>query len=169
MSFIPDEQEKTVKIPVQVRACQIQFYFDGPLPDLKEGVIGDLVLPRHAVLDPKARKLFSEERKIPLFKKKTLLYVQLRPETDDAKPFDAHLLRPYPKGTRFYVELHQKRPVGVNPWSLRSTIIHSICFASLRESNFRMSSICNCGAPKPLPSVIPRARYRLSRTRRRTA
>jgi hypothetical protein len=81
MPFIPDEQEKTVKIPIQVRGGRIQFYFDGPLPLLEEGVIGDLVLPAFAVLDPKARKLFSEERKIPLFKKGTLLYVQLRPET----------------------------------------------------------------------------------------
>ena len=113
MSFIPDEQEKTVKIPVQVRAGQIQFYFDGPLPDLKEGIIGDLVVPYYAVLDPKARKLFSEERKIPLFKKKTLLYVQLRPQTpDDAKPFAPHLLRPFPKGTRFYVQLDQETPEG---------------------------------------------------------
>ena len=40
-----------------------------PLPDLKEGVIGDLVVPYCAVLDPKAPNLFSEERKIPLFKK----------------------------------------------------------------------------------------------------
>jgi hypothetical protein len=93
MTFIPDEQEKTVKIPVQVRGGQIHFYFDGPLPHLKEGIIGDLVVPYYAVLDPKARKLFSEERKIPLFKKKTLLYVQLRPETpDDAKTSD-HFLR----------------------------------------------------------------------------
>jgi hypothetical protein len=113
MSFIPDEQEKTVKIPIQVRAGQIQFYFDGPLPDLKEGIIGDLVVPYYTVLDPKARKLFSEERKIPLFKKKTLLYVQLRPLTpDDAKPFDAHLLRPFPKGTLFYVQLDQETPEG---------------------------------------------------------
>jgi hypothetical protein len=50
---------------------------------LEEGVIGDLVVPALAVLDPKARKPFSEERKILLFKKKTLLYVQLRPETPD--------------------------------------------------------------------------------------
>src|SRR5215813_10547177 len=99
MAFIPDEQEKTVKIPIQIRAGQIQFYFDGPLPDLEEGVIGDLVVPYDAVLDPKARKLFSEQRKIPLFKKKTLLYVQLRPQkADDAKPFDGYLFRPYPKG-----------------------------------------------------------------------
>jgi hypothetical protein len=75
MAFIPDEQEKTVKIPIQVRAGQIQFYFYGPLPNLKEGVIGDLVVPYYAVIDPKARKLFSEERKFPLFKNGTLLYV----------------------------------------------------------------------------------------------
>ena len=104
MSFIPNEHEKTAKIPIQVRNGQIQFYFDGPLPNLKEGIIGDLVLPYYAVLDPKARKLFSEERKIPLFKKKTLLYVMLRPEASDAK-FAAHLLRPFHKGIRFYVQL----------------------------------------------------------------
>jgi hypothetical protein len=48
---------------------------------LKEGIIGDLVVPYYAVLDPKGRRLFSEERKIPLCKKNALLYVQLRPET----------------------------------------------------------------------------------------
>jgi hypothetical protein len=112
MAFTPGEHEKTVKIPIQVREGKVQFYFDGPLPDLKEGIIGDLVLPACAVLDPKARKLFAEERKIPLFKKKTPLYVQLRPTTaDDAKPFDAHLLRPYPKGSRFCVELVGGKPV----------------------------------------------------------
>src|SRR5262249_28296171 len=113
MSFNPDDQEKTVKIPIQVRAGQIQFYFDGPLPDLKEGVIGDLVVPYDAVLDPKARKLFSEERKIPLFKKKTLLYAQLSPQTAaDTKPFDAYLLRPYPKAPRFFFKLPPKTPAA---------------------------------------------------------
>jgi hypothetical protein len=36
MPFIPDEQEKTVKIPIQVPGGQIRFYFDAALPDLKE-------------------------------------------------------------------------------------------------------------------------------------
>ena len=68
-------------------------------------------MPAYAVLDPKARKLFSEERKIPLFKKGTLLYVQLRPKTpDDAKSFAAHLLRPFLKGIQSFVELHQGLP-----------------------------------------------------------
>ena len=37
MPFIPDEQEKTVKIPIQVRNGRIQFYFDGPLPLPSDG------------------------------------------------------------------------------------------------------------------------------------
>jgi hypothetical protein len=116
MSFIPDEQQKTVKIPIQVRNGRIQFYFDGPLPLLEEGVIGDIVVPAYAVLDPKSRKLFSEERKIPLFKKGTLLYVQLRPKTpDDAKPFAAHLLRPFLKGIQSFVELQQGLPENAKP------------------------------------------------------
>ena len=70
------------------------------------------MLPYHAVRDPKARKLFSEERKIPLFKKKTMLYVLLRPEAQDARPFAAHLLRPFPKGIRFYIQLDEETPIA---------------------------------------------------------
>ena len=45
--------------------------------------------------------------------------------------------------------------------SLRFMITHSIGGVSLRQSNFRMFSICNCEAPKRLLSVKPRAKYRL--------
>ena len=33
MLFTPDEQEKTVNIPIHVRDGQIHFYFDGPMPE----------------------------------------------------------------------------------------------------------------------------------------
>ena len=80
---------------------------------MDEGIIGDLVVPYYAVLDPKARNLFSEERKIPLFKKGAMLYVQLRPKTpDDTKPFAAHLLRPFSKGIRQFIQLDQQTPGG---------------------------------------------------------
>jgi hypothetical protein len=86
------------------------------LPLLEEGVIGDLVVPALAVLDPKACKLFSEERKIPLFKKGTLLYVQLRPKTPEVgNPLADHLLRPFLKGIQSFVELHQRLPENVKP------------------------------------------------------
>lgn len=152
MSFTPDEQEKTVKIPIQVRAGQIQFYFDGPMPDLKEGSIGDLVLPYYAVRDSKARKLFSEERKIPLFKKKTLLYVQLRPEPDDAKPFEAYLLRPFPKGARFYVQLDHKTPQihdhSFDPLRVFATIeLQDVLYLQLRGTKPPTLSETACKIP----------------------
>jgi len=160
MSFTPDEQEKTVKIPVQVRAGQIQFYFDGPLPELKEGSIGDLVLPYYAVRDPKARKLFSEERKIPLFKKKprcTSNSIRSRTTPSLSRPI-------------FY-DRFQRAPGNIFSSTKKhlSTITRAICCASLPESSFRMFSICNYGAPKRRPSLRPCARYRLSTTRRRAA
>ena len=70
------------------------------------------MVPYDAVRDPKARRLFSEERKIPLFKKKTLLYVQLRPEAPDAERFANYLLRPFPKGIGFYVQLDHETSVA---------------------------------------------------------
>jgi hypothetical protein len=69
-------------------------------------------LPYYAVRDPKAHRLSSEERKIPLFKKKTLLYVQLRPEAPDAERFANYLLRPFPKGIGFYVQLDHETSVA---------------------------------------------------------
>jgi hypothetical protein len=46
-------------------------------------------------------------------KKGTLLYVQLRPETAEVgNPLADHLLRPFLKGTRFYVQFHQEAPEG---------------------------------------------------------
>ena len=70
--------------------------------------------PYYAVRDPKAHRLSSEERKIPLFKKKRLLYVQLRPEAPDAERFANHLLRPFPKGIRFYVQLDHETSFAQN-------------------------------------------------------
>jgi hypothetical protein len=47
MTFIPDEQEKTVKIPIQVRTGEIRFYFDGvQIGLLPQTTVGSLVSPR---------------------------------------------------------------------------------------------------------------------------
>jgi hypothetical protein len=75
MPFIPDEQEKTVKIPIQVRGGEIQFYFDGPLPDLKESIISGTRLrcPR----SEGAQAILKRSGRSRCLKKKTLLYVQL--------------------------------------------------------------------------------------------
>jgi hypothetical protein len=94
------------------------------MPDLKEGIIGDLVLPSDAVLDPKARKLFSEERKIPLFKKKTPLYVQLRPATAEDTKLSKSIFSG--RSQRAAGSMFNSNSRVVNPSTLNSTIIHPI-------------------------------------------
>jgi hypothetical protein len=49
--MIPDPLEKTVLIPVKIVEGKVEFFYGGPLPVLKEGVVGDLRVPRYAVLD----------------------------------------------------------------------------------------------------------------------
>ena len=44
MALIPDELAKTVKIPVRIVKGRITYFYGGPMPRLKEGTVGDLVL-----------------------------------------------------------------------------------------------------------------------------
>src|SRR5690242_20403564 len=69
------------------------------------------------------RKLFSEERKIPLFKKKTLLYVQLRPEAQMRSVSPTTFSGRSPKASGSIFNSIRQR------LSLKSTITHAICCA----------------------------------------
>jgi len=83
MAFIPDPLSKTVKIPVEIKKNNVEFYFEGPLPEIMDGTLGDLVVPLYAVKDTKFKNLLSEERKIPLLKKGTDLFVQIHFDVND--------------------------------------------------------------------------------------
>ena len=85
MSYVPDPFSKMIKIPIEIKKGNIEFYFEGPLPELKDGTLGDLLIPAYAVTNSNLRKLLSEERKIPLLKKDTILFVQVSAPTLDNK------------------------------------------------------------------------------------
>jgi hypothetical protein len=78
MTFIPDPFSKIVKIPIEIKNGKVEFYFEGSLPEIKEGTLGDLFVPAYAVKNEKIKILLSEERNIPLFKKGTELFVQIQ-------------------------------------------------------------------------------------------
>jgi hypothetical protein len=82
MSYYPDPSLKTVKIPVKIKNGLIEFYFEGPLPEIENGTLGDLIVPSYSVKNPKLKKLLSEERKIPLLKKDTILFVHVQVQAD---------------------------------------------------------------------------------------
>ena len=45
--MIPDPLNKTVLIPVRVRAGALEFLYGGYIPRLKDGAIGDLGVPSY--------------------------------------------------------------------------------------------------------------------------
>jgi len=85
MPYIPDPFSKMIKIPIEIKKGNVEFYFEGPLPELKDGTLGDLIIPAYAVTNSNLRNLLSEERKIPLLKKDTILFVQVSASTRDNK------------------------------------------------------------------------------------
>lgn len=65
----PDPYARTVRLPVRIVDGRPAFFYgDGKLPKLKEGTVGDLILPAYAVLDERARddlELEVEEQALP--------------------------------------------------------------------------------------------------------
>ena len=48
-----DSLNKTVSIPIRYANGKIEYFYGGKLPKLKDGVIGELILPAYAVEDKK--------------------------------------------------------------------------------------------------------------------
>jgi len=64
--MIPDPYEKKVLIPVKIVDGKVEYFYGGPLPELKEGTIGDLLIPRYAVLNNNVLELLEKEEAVEL-------------------------------------------------------------------------------------------------------
>ena len=78
--MIPDPLSRTVKIPIKIVNGYPCLFPEGRLPELKDGTIGDLVVPAHAFTDPKIVVQFSEERIESFLTAGTKLVAQINPE-----------------------------------------------------------------------------------------
>lgn len=78
--MIPDPLSRTVKIPIKIVNGHPCLFPDGKLPDLKDGTIGDLVVPAHSFSDPKIAAQFAEEHREPFLPVGTRLAAQINPE-----------------------------------------------------------------------------------------
>ena len=70
-------EESDVLVPVMVRERRIEFFFLGHPLSLREGAVGELLLPRSSVLDDHLLSLLEEKREIVLLTKGNFLYAQV--------------------------------------------------------------------------------------------
>jgi hypothetical protein len=61
--FIPDTLEKKVQIPVSIVDGQVVSFYGGPLPALREGTMGELVVPVYSVSDRKWLEVLDGQTK----------------------------------------------------------------------------------------------------------
>lgn len=85
--MIPDRFEKSVRIPVKVVNGEMKFFYGGDLPKLKEGTIGDLIVPSYAISDKRQLELLQMEKSEVFLPKGSALmvHIQLENLTDISK------------------------------------------------------------------------------------
>jgi hypothetical protein len=81
MMFIPERYAKTVRIPIRIENGVPKFFYEGTLPKLREGTVGDLIIAAHAVIDDGERQRLDIERDRVLLPEGSKLLVEVsRPE-----------------------------------------------------------------------------------------
>ena len=79
MKFFHIESEaKTVTIPIRVVGGKIMYFYDGPMPKLKEGAMGDLTLLESDVLDADWVAPLREARRVRLLEAKADIMLAMR-------------------------------------------------------------------------------------------
>ena len=71
--------EKYVRIPVRVHGNRLEYFYGGAFPEVLEGAIGDLVLDKESLKNPKDVKRLNEKRQVPILHKGAVLRVLLKP------------------------------------------------------------------------------------------
>ena len=71
-------------IPVRIRSTGVELLYGGPLPELADGTVGDLIVPAFAFRDTETLQQFVGELSGPVLKKGTRLLVSV-PAAESAR------------------------------------------------------------------------------------
>ncbi len=78
--MIPDPLRRTVKIPIKIVNGYPCLFPEGRLPELKDGTIGDLIVPADAFVDGRVAAQYNQERKAAFLPQGTRLMAQINPD-----------------------------------------------------------------------------------------
>ncbi len=84
--------ERTVEIPIIIRAGKVEFFYGGPLPMLKEGQVGSIEMPAFAFEKAADVARLSVEETLPILEIGTQLQVHVSPK-DDGRKMDEAIVR----------------------------------------------------------------------------
>ena len=76
---------RSVRIPFKVVDGALRYFYGGKLPELREGTIGEVVVPRSALTDDAERNRLDQERTERFLAAGTLILMRMRAAVRDAK------------------------------------------------------------------------------------
>jgi hypothetical protein len=79
-SMMPDPMNRTVKIPIKIVNGYPCLLPTSRLLELKDGTIGDLIVPESVFVDSKVAEAYNQESKKPFFPEGTQLLAQVNSE-----------------------------------------------------------------------------------------
>ena len=133
--MIPDPFEKTVCIPIKFHNGKIEFLYGGPIPELDEGTIGDLVVPEYCLSDKEKLKILSKENVIELLPEGSRLMVSINPK-HSLNNNNSKLL---------YLNKHNTHPP--HQGYLAEIILSQPLFLKLRGTKSAVLKECECTIP----------------------
>lgn len=106
--------ERTVRIPVKVVNKQLKYFYGGDLPELKEGVIGELILPEYSVKDKRFLEVSQKEEKIEVLPERSIIMVAVNNQNspDDKKSY-LKTIKAYPPTSYAFVEIILCEPLNL--------------------------------------------------------
>ncbi|MBP2028693.1 hypothetical protein J2Z35_002523 [Acetoanaerobium pronyense] len=131
---------KSIRIPIRITNGVVQNYYGGGLPDIKEGITGELILPEISVKDKEFVRIFQEERKYEIVKPGNKVYLAFKNVDKDKKSITKFIATEL--GAHHYVEVELKKSlVMLFRGSKLPTLLETECF--IPELKKEASSINN--------------------------
>jgi len=69
------DYDKTIIIPIRISNGEVKYYYGGNLPEIEDGVIGDLILPEYSVKDNRFINISQKKDKIEILPSGSLIMV----------------------------------------------------------------------------------------------
>lgn len=97
MKSIYSRWDKNIRIPFRVVKKQIEFYYGGALPKLREGTVGDIVVAEEALDDPAIVEFLQREHAVPFVDKNPFLLMGVVPD-EIPETLRQHIIKTYEIG-----------------------------------------------------------------------
>jgi len=133
VSLVPDKLEKTVKIPVRIVDGQVRYFYGGELPKLREGAIGDLIVPAYAIQEADDLKRLQDEHIEEILPTGMIVLLGVR-------------IKDLQEELRKYISYPEKLFPPVNCGFIEIRLVEPLCLR-LRGSKRAVLQPCRCFIP----------------------